>query len=44
VIGLRLRKGGSEKPERWFSLTGTVAQIAPDYPVRASRVAANSWY
>jgi stalled ribosome alternative rescue factor ArfA len=29
--GSHFRKGGSEKPEQWLSLTGTMAQNALDY-------------
>ncbi|WP_410514034.1 site-specific integrase [Paenibacillus sp. BR2-3] len=34
--GSLFRKGGSKTPERWLSLTGTMAQFAPEYSNYAS--------
>ncbi|MHB8075932.1 hypothetical protein, partial [Desulfosporosinus fructosivorans] len=32
-LWLSHRKGGSENPELWLSLSGIVAQFAPDYSI-----------
>jgi len=36
-LALGNRKGGSIFPDTWLSLTGTVAQFGPDYPITEAK-------